>query len=78
MHEKSRCSCPGGPTLKQFIPAQAGCGPDFTSWEAQARGVTAFEGAIRKYAKVLAVLSLGLRHALMTLALPTFLVRMSF
>jgi hypothetical protein len=40
------------------------------------RGITTFKGAIRKFLKVVEVLSLGLRTAMMTLTTPTFLVRM--
>jgi hypothetical protein len=40
-------------------------------------GITAFKGTIRKVVKVLAILTLALRNVLMTLAIPTFLVRMS-
>jgi hypothetical protein len=43
----------------------------------EGRGVTAFLRDDQKNLKVLAIFSLGLRHVLVTLAIPTFLVRMS-
>jgi hypothetical protein len=42
---------------------------------AKGRVITAFKLTIRKFLKVVAVLSLGPRHALMTLVITPFLVR---
>jgi hypothetical protein len=68
---------PRGPPLKQFYSGPGKVWTLFYFEWLKGRGVTAPKGTIRKFLKLLAVLSLGLGNALMTLALPTSLVRMS-
>jgi hypothetical protein len=49
----------------------------FYSERAKGRGITAFKETITTFLEGVAVTSLGLRHALMTLIIPNFFVRMS-
>jgi hypothetical protein len=52
------------------------CGSDFTSRNKKLKRHS-LKGTIRKFLKVLSVLSLGLRNAMTTSNLPTLIVRMS-
>jgi hypothetical protein len=72
--KKADATAKGALRGNNFAQARTRSGPDFYFGGAKDVVVTAFKGAIIAFFKVLAVLSLGLRHALITLATPTFLV----
>jgi hypothetical protein len=73
---KNPALLPRGPFAETFFSGSGKVWALFYFEGVKDGGITAFKGKIRKFSKKLAVLSLGLMHALMMLAIPTFLVRM--